>query len=614
MVDISMVEIATGHVSNRSQVAMSSDISKYVFPPIQKTETYHSWYRFDEQLTQHINNKGSIQGFNGVYYIDTILLDYDRKNLDDNSLYEAIRWLVSTEMIEDLGIKRDHIIIWFSGTGFHIEIPNLFGFKPSNNLPSIVKETLVSIFPDCDPIYDGARLIRAGFSYNPKEGNFKVPFSFDDFVTTDMQTIKALSASHLRKNENKDANYWEKGFKWIHAVRKDWESCEPYLFEYIKYPEMSVTNVTRTVRTAFKTDPNSIVSCMQSVLRTAPPIGERNETMMRLGSWLRRAGVPQPIVADVISKWSGLPREAEVTVAKLFDNKYEYSCQDYVMAKHCKPNCIYFKHKDYSLPIMNAEDMASEFSQFIKTDFSKSAFNFKDIYNIPKDHWVYPGELVVVSGDTGLGKSTFVMNLVAKLPKMHTLFLSLENHKHLTYRRFVQITHSLSKYEVIKQERESEEKLNFYQAFKHIHVLCVPPELNKLTETIARIKPRIVVVDTTDEIFVKGVYSEIEKMNAIISGLKAVAESQECIIIAVHHINKDSMNQGITTKTSLKGTTNVIQKADKVYLLNGSMKEKQRMVHSAKARDESPIRIMFNMNMKTMQFEEIHSSEGFEGV
>ena len=65
--------------------------------------------------------------------------------------------------------------------------------------------------------------------------------------------------------------------------------------------------------------------------------------------------------------------------------------------------------------VFNVDDLAEKFQEFVQKDFSKSAFNFADIYQMPEDFWVLPGELVIVSGNTGLGKSTFVMNLVAKL-------------------------------------------------------------------------------------------------------------------------------------------------------------------------------------------------------
>jgi archaellum biogenesis ATPase FlaH len=606
-----MVEVATGHVSNRHQVILLEDVKNYIFPPEQKTESYHSWYQFDEQLEQHIKATGTIQGYNGVYYVNRIILDYDVKDLSDDNLYNAVRFLVETDMVSDLGIKPEHILIWFSGTGFHIEIPDLFGFPPSVSLPGIVKQTLSSIFPDCDVIYDGARLIRANFSFNTKKGNFKVPFTYDEFMSTDMSKIQRKSSS--LNDGNKEIGI-------VNKVYKSWVNVDSYLKEFIKYPELSVAKQT-TVRSDFKIDSNNVVTCMQSVLGAPPPVGERNDTMMRIASWMRRNGMPLSVVEHTLTEWSGLPKEAQRTAARTFEEKYEYSCSDYVMSKHCKPNCIYFKHKDFNLNIVNPKDMEINYKEFMAKDFTNMAFNFADIYQMDRDFWVFPGELVIVTGSTGLGKSTWVMNLVAKLTKMTTLFLSLENSFHLTFRRFVQMTHSMSKAEVMKEYRgpkqgklvlsSSKKKENYYEAFKHIHVLCEAPELSKLTETIARIKPKLVVVDTTDMVYVKGIHDEIGKMNEIINGLKATAQSQECIIIAVHHVNKQAMHDGVTTITSLKGTTNVVQKADKVLVLNGENNEDIRSLHSEKARDDGNMKIMFNFDKRDMTFKQIGSHSQF---
>jgi len=592
--DIRMVEIATGHVSNRSQVAEIANIPDYIFDKSEKTETYHSWYQFDEQLDQHIKSTGTIQGYNGVYYVGNIVLDYDRNNLSDQQLYDAVHYLVNTGMIEDLGINSNHILIWYSGTGFHIEIPNLFGFAPSTTLPSIVRETLTAVFPECDSIYDGARLIRAGFSFNSKKGNFKIPYRVETFNDLSMKEILKDSVDRVGR-----ANPYK------------WDNVKPYLSEYIKYPKLSIARENNTVRTEFRIDPNSVVTCMQTVLGNPPTRGERNTTMMRVGSWMRRSGIPKRIVEMTLSEWSGLPSEAKETSNKVFEQGYEYSCSDHIMAKHCKPNCIYFKHKDYNLNIANPEDLSDKFADFIQTDFTDKAFNFKDIYEIPYDHWVFPGELVIVTGNTGLGKSTWVQNLITKLPNMSTLFLSLENTYHLTFRRFCQITHALTKEQVIKDYKNSTVKPNYHEAFKHVHVLCEAPELGKLTETIARMQPKIVVVDTTDMVFVKGIHDEIGKMNAIINGLKAIAQSQEIIVIAVHHVNKQAMHEGVSTITSLKGTTNVVQKADKVFAINGDNNEVMRSVHSEKARDEGFMRMMFKFHKNTMIFEQQANSQGF---
>ena len=40
------------------------------------------------------------------------------------------------------GIGNELIQLWFSGSGFHIHIPNIYGFEPSNNIAKIVRATL----------------------------------------------------------------------------------------------------------------------------------------------------------------------------------------------------------------------------------------------------------------------------------------------------------------------------------------------------------------------------------------------------------------------------------------------------------------------------------------
>tara|TARA_R110002074_G_scaffold24853_1_gene73961 strand:- start:19691 stop:21535 length:1845 start_codon:yes stop_codon:yes gene_type:complete len=608
MNDIRMVEIATGHVSNRSQVSLLNDLPNYIFNKEARTETYHSWYVFDEQLSQHIKATGTIQGYNGVYYVNKIILDYDRKDLDDKNLHDAVKFLVNTEMINDLGIDEEHILIWYSGTGFHVEMPDLFGFKPSITLPSCVKETLTSLFPECDSIYDGARLIRANYSYNTKKGNFKVPFSVPQLNRLNMEDILDMSSNMEGFELSK-----------LSSIYKEWDKVKHYLSEHIRYPSFNSTSPT-TVRTEFKIDPNSVVTCMQSVLGSTPPAGERNDTMMRIASWMRRNGMPMSVVEDTLAKWTGLNDEAKRCTQRVFDERYEYSCSDYIMSKHCKPNCIYFKHKDYNLNIMNPADMEDRYEEFMSKDFTNMAFNFADLYKLNADFWVYPGELVVVTGNTGLGKSTWVMNLVSRLTNMSCLFLSLENSFHLTFRRFVQMTASLSKEDVMSAYQkpaqsildfEGKAKPEYYKAFKHINILCESPELKKLQETIARLQPRIVVVDTTDMVWVKGQQDELGKMNDIINGLKSTAQTQECIIIAVHHINKQAMHDGVTTITSLKGSTNVVQKADKVLAINGDNNENLRSLHSEKARDDGNIKIMFDFNKRDMTFNQKLGNDGF---
>lgn len=596
MDDVRFVEIATGHVSNRGHVTTVDNIHSYISNKNQKTETYHSWFAFDGDLKRHIRETGSIANFDGVYYIHSIILDFDIKELTNQQLYEAVHWMVNEDMINDLLIKPEHIRIWYSGTGFHIELPNLFGFEPSTELPHIVKATLSALFPDCDTIYDGARLIRAGHSYNEKNDNFKVPFTVESFNKASMDEIILIS-----KQLTDELSLFD---------NIAFYDVEPYLEKYIVQPELSENKTI--VRKRFKIDPSRNVTCMQTLISKPPPVGQRNHSMMRVASWLRRCGVPQLAVQGMLTQWTGLDKEAISTANQVFTEEYEYGCEDPIMTEYCSSRCLHFRHKDYNMKIKNVEDMALDYAEFVKQDFTEHGMNLRDAYSMEDDYWILPGELVIVSGNTGLGKSTFVMNLVTKFPKLKTLFMSLENNWHLTYRRFVQMTHGLTKEQAIEEYRRQEHPpMHYEEAFKHISIVCESPELSTMMKTIAMSSVKVVVVDPTDMINVRGTRDDYSAMTAIIRGLKNFAEAQQIIIIAVHHVNKEALVNNRTDIGSLKGTSDVSQKADKVITINGDRDNVRRVVQANKSRDEDNrlMKIMFEFRKKTMQFVEIPNFE-----
>jgi|9_EtaG_2_1085328.scaffolds.fasta_scaffold02012_4 hypothetical protein len=591
-------EVATGAVSNRNQIIDVENLGSYIFPSEQKTETYHSWYQFDDGLRSHVENGGSVSHFSGMHYVNNIILDYDNKRdgdvIPDKDLYQAIHWLVNTDMIDDLGIQKEHIRIWYSGTGFHIEMPNLFGFKPSVNLPTTVKKTLVGIFPDCDDIYDGARLIRAPFSFNKKLGNFKIPFTVDAFNECDISAILRCSFEGFEPIE----------LQGVANTNVQWSKVTPYLQDLIKEQAEIQLTPKQEVKSKFRIDPNSKVTCMQSVLGQDPPVGERNITMMRLASWMRRLGMPVAVVKHTLATWSGLYDEAVEVSEKIFAEGYEYGCADTVMSKHCKPECIYFKYKDYTMNLQSSEDLAEKYYEFMQKDFTRNSINFKDIYPtvVKDDYYILPGELVVVTGTTGMGKSTYVMNLVANLPHLKTMFLSLENTWHLMFRRFIQMTHGMSKIQAMKAFMDNEKRNKLHESFKHIQITCDSPELSRLIDSIATSKPQVVVVDTSDCIIVSNSRGEIDKMNTIIEGLSQVAKKTDVIIIIVHHQNKEATNANNAGIGGLKGTTNVPQKADKVLVINGEMNGVLRHVKTDKARDEGFMQVMLDFNKNSMMF------------
>ena len=583
------VEVASGSVSNRGKVMQLSELHDFIKKAGNDQEIYHSYYCFDYNLKTHIDKTRTIQNYKGAYQLNQIILDFDLGSLTEPQLLDWLKHFISDEFVNNLQIPDDYYTIWYSGTGFHIHLANCFDFKSDVHLPGIVKTTMGNLFPDADNIFDGARLIRAGNTINSKSNLYKTQINRDDLFQFTMEEIKEISSSTDTSSP--------------HGLWFDPDiTIEPLLSHLVKKPR-AITSPSPITKNKIKTDYSSIVTCMQKAYKAGPVHGQRNETMVRLASWMKRNGIPREITELGLRNWSKLDQEsANVTNSIYSENFGAIGCEDPIMSQWCDPKCIYYKNKDYSIKILTAKELERQYRNWLKQDFKDRSFDLSDIWPINKSISILPGELVIVLGDTGLGKTAFVQNLVAKLPNMSCLFLSLEVQGRPFFRRLSQITHSLDK-NAIDDTCSLPEESSFSSQFQHINVIDEAIELKQLEKTVAETRPKLLVVDTTDEILVNGVYNDFERMNNIIVGLKRIANSLDVIIIAVHHINKESAKNNETRLHSAKGSSTVVQKADKVLVINGNRDELIRYVWTEKSRDTGNFKLQFEFHPKTFKWE-----------
>jgi len=578
------IELANGHVGQRGVVIPLLSLQSYIKPATFKHELYKSYFTFDNELVEHFKVFKTIKKFRGKYYLDNILFDIDKGVNTEKQLIENVRFFVEEELKNNWELPEEYIQVWFSGNGFHVVIPEIFGFEPSNELPAIVKGTLKHHFPIADAIYDGARLIRVGYSFNAKSGLFKTPISLRELFNNDIEKIKELASS----------------------VRTDYahipfESVEPYMQNMIVEPEKKDETNNRT---KVKDDPSSIVTCVQRIYNEGAMQGSRHLKMLRMASSFRRHGVPMDGTIQMLVKWADTlePYEVKRMVEDVYKHGYQYGCNDSIMKEYCDPKCIFYKRKDYTLEVFSAEEMEKKFLGFVRSDFSSTSFNLADMYNA-NDYWFYPGELAIVMGDTGLGKTAFVQNIVANLKNMSILFLSLEVHEILMFRRFIQIATGKSKDDVISHYKENTN--TFSSTIKHIQIMSVAPEIKAINQLVAEMQPNIMIIDTTDMIEVEYVNGDIERTNKVINELKKIAQQQNIIIIAVHHINKESAKNGKIDIHSAKGSSNVYQKADKVIAIEGQRSMPKRTIYSLKSRDESSFELIFNFDPVNFRFNQL---------
>lgn len=585
------IEIVLGKLSNRHQIFhidKLQDCIKYAFE--NNIELYRSYYLYPEEiLNWKKNNQNKITNFTGSFSILNIILDIDKgKYTNDEVKHNAI--LFYDKLIK-FGIFEENIKIYYSGTGYHFEIPDIFNIPQNNQLPKVLETTLLHYFPESDSIYYPVSLIRCNDTLNLKSNLYKIQITSEELLS-----LSSVGIMELAKTPFRD---------FIDNVTIVQDFSDRIILQ---------KNIQKIEHNNFNRDTsNKNVICMQTVYNKGGIEGRRHKDALRLVSWMHRQGIPKQGIPGLIKQWSpGLP-DTEIT--KLVYNVTKipliYGCNDEVMLEHCDSNCIFYAHKNYNVPIMDSKTMEMSFTSFIINDIGEKTFDLNEIFDKSSSYMFYPGELVIFLGDTGIGKTAIVQNIVTSLSRLTTLYLSFEVGQNLLYRRFIQISHGMNKYEVIKHYQENNNTLS--NSIKHIYCTDKQLSIDQIKEMVRTIKPNILVIDTLDGVVIKSNDMNF-KLDKIANSLKELAIQEDIIILGIHHISKgsaiDISGRPIPlNKHSGKYASAIEQKADKVIgieipFIDGKQlppDSLKRTIKSLKSRDEHNINIIVDIDFTTFQ-------------
>jgi hypothetical protein len=594
-----IVEIVEGYINNRNVTGDIDTYNNLVEKNAFKKEMYRSYYHFDESFREHVEENGSVKGYEGACYLDYIHLDIDKGEIDDKSFNPYVMQCLS-ELL-DKGVMTEDINIWFSGSGYHIKLKNVFGLQPSKELHTKLKLTLEKHFSFGDSIYDKTRVIRSEWSLNPKTGLYKVFVPMNLLQDYSYKDITKFASSKTAYNK------WAKKYDGFYGNKftKEDIQFDPYLQSMIV---ASPTIAAVTNGNSRKGDVSNIVSCMQHVYNEGPVKGSRNMKLMRMASSYKRSGVPYLVALNGLLTWSNgtLPdNEVIRSVNNTYEGNYVYSCKDHIMAEYCDPKCVYFKNKDFVLEINSIDILEQNLRNYINDDLSERCIDVGEMFSMPSYNFK-PGELVVFSGDTGMGKSAFVQYVVTKAMK-NVLYLSLEMKEELTFRRFGQMAIGKTQ-EWINNKYKSDPDFTLKDKLEHIQLMTIAPRIDSIKKIVAEYQPNVLVIDTADEVQVDFNRGEIEKQNIVIDGLKQIAQKNNIIIIAVSHLNKASAASNVVALHSLKGSSNLVQKADKVLVIKGERSEKVRTISSEKSRDEDRFEMTVFFNTDNFTFRKLNES------
>jgi archaellum biogenesis ATPase FlaH len=571
------VEIALGSPQQRGRAVRLSEI-----PAIQKhaqanrLELYRSYYYFDQTLQDHLQAFKTVKGFRGTPFVEILTLDVDKgADTDDYVHQRAIAVLLK---LKELPIEDINIRPYYSGSGYHFVLPNLWNFKTDRE----VKETLTELFPECDTIYDRARLIRVANTINFKTQRYKIPLEQSELLHRNTAYIIELSGQP--RNDFRFPDF---------ELNTDLEKGK-------KEPKHVMEQQPAMVK---EEGLSPVITCMQRLYNSLPQKGSRHQSILRMVSAFKRSGVPREGIETMMVEWTQTTMEVgEVRkiVADVFAKNYAYSCQDDIMSKFCDSRCMFYTKKSYnSSTPRNVLD--------IEEDLKKQAINqdqkyieLSTFFQLHESFGIYPEEYVVIEGDTGLGKSALSQNILVQNPTFKTLYLNFEVGERLMYRRFLQIAHGMTKHDIIQHYTDPKAP-TLSDAVSHIHMVSDRISIPTLENLLVQHQYEVVVVDTLECFITPGINEITPKTEFVAHELKRLAKKYRNIIIAIHHISKSSVqdSQGRARDLTVhagKGSSAVEQEADKLILLEGKENSPIRRIRSAKARDESPFTIHMNFD------------------
>ena len=564
------VEIARGTPFNRGMIIPANKLHAYMSP---KEALYRSVYLYDETAVEYVKEKGSLKNFFGIRHIDKVPVDIDKQDRSDERTLDILRGIILE--LEEADISSKSYQAYFSGSGYHLILSgDLFNFKPGNDLPFIVKQTMKKLLPNIDSsIYMRTGIYRLQHTVNQKTDLFKIPLTRDEVLNKEPKDIFELA-----KHSRLDFQY--------HILEGSGELENRVVVEV---PDIKIFNKI--------SEPNKIIPCVQSMLNNGAKEGSRHVTAMRIISHFKRHGIPSHYAKVCMLHWNNksMPENSVLEmVENVYNRNYKYGCHDSIMLEHCKTQCVHFQRKDYLVDIKTAAEMQGELAERLTTDFSGKTIDLGRALGVKKESIIFPGELVTIFGPTGSNKTTFAQNLalgvdfvndrIVKEWQIPTLFLSLELSSWYMHRRHLQVVSGKEKNEVNSNYEQLYKKHK--EELEHIMVQTISPTLDKIYDKVRELQPQLVIVDYIDLVDTPVSYrGEYEKIKYISHGLSNMAVNNDLIVIQISQVSREYSRNEVLDLYAGKGSGAIENASRKVIGLNGQSDSKTREVKLFKNTD-----------------------------
>ena len=546
-------------------------------------DTFMSLYDYDDYVKDFVKRTGKLSGFDGKIYIPSeFLLD-----VDGSTVNEAKQLTVGlTLLLNDLDVPYN---IYFSGTGFHIGIPQeAFIWTGARDLHLKVKDALKDkgIFEYADiSVTDKTRIIRLLNTRNRKSNLYKVYLTNQELHLHEEEIIK------LAKRPRE-----------IEVPRHE---CNP-VFDVTTRKKAAIKVQIKPKPTGKDPDPVNF-PCINTMLKGIK-YGSRHRIALVLASHFRWR-YSEEIVNIIMENW----RQKVTTKEKPFTENemkrivndcyqghggegYRYGCNNVDMDKHCEPTCKLYKAKK------NQNAMDSTAMEKVLMDFIKSDIKPIDIGKLYDTKFpIYPGEVVIVQGPPKCMKTMLLQNWLNAL-KVTTYFLEMEMSPRQMMMRFAMMETGMDEEEVVEYYRKGKNGMaSQFQWLTIDYNPCRAFELQKRIQMQA-VKPEIIVVDHMG-LFHSAHRDNNMKLEEASQALMELAIQNNVVVFAVSEIGKESFREGQNVASS-RGSFRIAYNANKILGISAKKDStgllKQVSVKTIANRERESFNMHFKINNVTL--------------
>lgn len=513
---------------------------------------FHSAFIHTNKFKQHVDQTGSVKGYNGDVFSDCFYWDIDSEDLEQakNDTIEICNRLFS--------YNKENIAVYFSGNkGFHIlymspEVSKL----DIPNINEIVRSFCVRIAGDIPTfdlkIYDKTRIIRTPNSKHPATNLYKIPLTVDELCNLTVPEIKELATKQRRIDFKPD---WNKLYSKVDAmlgdiIRGDKEE---------QNHRGSSGNIIEGITHGFKS-------------------GERNTGLCSVAGLLHSRNFNDDIIRAFLHS---INRNSDAPLSDSDVDTIVHSISRYPVKEE-------YKEADEN-KIKTFKDAGFAWRKLIS---ESGTFSFGPRYphiNEVMDVTLL-GDLIGIVASSGVGKSTLLMDMMneyATIKDCNALMLSLEMADHACFFRGAQIVYQSdgdgnvnSKELAYKLIHDQETFDRVVDAWNRIAIVDETMSINQIEDWIctAREKmPSINMVGIDYLQFIQNMTDITESMK-IARELKGIMKRNKIFGIDAIQTNKSIMNSFAEVQDNhIEGAQAIKQAHDYLMYFWHSNEDKRRI-------------------------------------